>query len=147
MGYVDFYADQAEPISWAISRFDESQKDFKKAFFQVEPLKERILRLGFKPGNYRLRVSILNRVTHGPVLVDVEVKDGLIAPVQVKLTAAGTARVEDKDIKMGSKVRGRRGLSVSYDVSVAYEVSTKAGEPAPFAPKDKMPYGRQEGTL
>ena len=141
-GYVDFYTDPPTTLSGEISRFDVSRQEFKKVISQVEPLEKRTLRLAFVPGHHRLRLTVYNKVTRGPALVEIDVKDGMITPVRVAITEVGSAQVKDKDILMGSKVKGRRGITVSYDESVVYQVSAEANASVPYQVKERMAYGR-----
>jgi hypothetical protein len=141
-GYVDIYKDFPDPVSWEVSRFDVSRRQYQRLYFVVEPLPERILRLGLPPGHHQLRLEILNCVTRGPAMVEVEVKDGMVTPVPTTFMAAGSTQVKDKDILMGSKVKGRRGITISYDESTVYQVSAEAGASVPYEVKEKMPYAR-----
>ena len=55
-GYVDFYAVNADDLSWDVT----DVKRNKKVFYEFDPVKEPILRLAFKPGKYQLRITFLN---------------------------------------------------------------------------------------
>ena len=141
-GYVDFYVESEDPISWEVSEFAPKRKDYKSVFSDIEPSPDRVLRLAFTPGHKKLRVAIINRVTKGPVPFEADVHDGLITPVRVSFAAAGSTRVKDRDILMGAKIKGRRGIKVTYDVSVVYQVSVEPDTPKPYLVKEQMPYWR-----
>ena len=141
-GYVDFYVGTNAPISWEVSEFDPKRNDYKSVFSDIEPSPDRVMRLAFTPGHKRLRVAIINRVTKGPVPFEVKVDDGMVTPVHVSFAAAGSTRVKDKDILMGAKIKGRRGIKVTYDVSAVYQVSVEPDTPKPYLVKEQMPYFR-----
>lgn len=141
-GYADFHADPAGELSWEVAHYDDRTKSFKVFFSQLDPLPDKVLRLAFAPGHYRLRVTFLNRVIAQPAEVDVEVPDGKITPVQVTLTAAGTAQVETTDVSRGATVKGRYGQRIRYgsDETVMYGISAVADPPVAYQLKEKMPY-------
>ncbi len=143
-GYVDFHTDSTEALSWEVARFDDRAQNFQAVFSELDPLPGRVLRLAFPPGPLRLRVTFLNCVVQEPGMVEVNLPDGMITPVRVVLTAAGTALVERKDERRGGTYRGRygRGTKYSSDESVSYRVSAEAQTPLPYHVKERMPYAR-----
>ena len=143
-GYVDLYADSAGELRWQVSRFDERAQSFKNVFSEWDLPPGRVLRLAFRPGHYRLRVTFTNRVVQEPGLVEVEVKDGLITPVHVQLTEAGTAAVQTKRTSVGGTAYGRYGRRTKFGSgeSTLYRVSAAADEPTPYQLQEQMPYAR-----
>ena len=75
-GYVDFHADSAGELYWQVERFDDRTQSFKNVFSTFDPLPDKVLRLAFVPGHYRLQVTFLNRVITQPAEVEVEVQAG-----------------------------------------------------------------------
>ena len=143
-GYVDFHADPADELFWQVEEFDSHAQSFKKVVSELEPPAGGILRLAFVPGHHRLRVAFLNRVITLPAEIEVEAKDGKIIPVRVNLIAAGTTQVQTKDISYGATAKGRYGQRTKYgsDETVSYRLSAMAEAPAPYRPKEQMPYAR-----
>ena len=143
-GYVDFYADSSGELSWEVARFDDHTQGFKSVFSEFEPPPGRVLRLAFTPGHYRLRVTFMNRVVQEPGLAEVEVKDGLITPVQVALIPDGTTQVKTKETRVGGTFKGRygRGTEFGSDESTLYRVSAEAKSALPYQVKEQMPYAR-----
>jgi hypothetical protein len=137
-GYVDFYAVNADDLCWDIT----DVKRNKKAFYEFNPVKEPILRLAFKPGQYQLRVTFLNHVVLQPGVADVEVRDGLVTPVTVTLLPAGTALVETRSGQAGATYYGRYGrrTRIRSNEAVSYEVSVEPQPSVPFQPRSQMPY-------
>jgi hypothetical protein len=136
-GYVDFRADDSEPLNWQVSRQDGNTQNFTVIYSELSPPADGILRLAFAPGNYHLQVTFLNRVVAEPGSVEVEVVDGKITPVQVTLTPAGTASVQQKEMRIGMKAGGFGGrkTTVTSDESVSYQVTAVTAAPLPYQPK------------
>ncbi len=137
-GYVDFYAVNADDLSWDIT---DVKRD-KKVFYEFDPVKESILRLAFKPGQYQLRVTFLNHAIVVPGVADVEVRDGMVTPVTVTLLPAGTALVETRSGSAGATYYGRYGrrTRIRDEKAASFEVSAEPQAPVPFQPRAQMPY-------
>ncbi|MFZ0827771.1 MAG: hypothetical protein WAO02_10145 [Verrucomicrobiia bacterium] len=137
-GYVDFYAVNADDLSWDIT---DAKRD-KKVFYEFDPVKESILRLAFKPGRYQLRVTFLNHVILKPGVADVEVRGGMVTPVTVTLLPAGTALVETRSGQAGSTYYGRYGrrTRIGSNEAESYEVSAETQPSVPFQPRAQMSY-------
>jgi hypothetical protein len=138
-GYVDFHANPAGELSWEVARFDDRTQGFKTVFSTLEPLPDEVLRLAFAPGHYRLRVTFLNRLIAQPAEVEVEVKDGMITPVQVALVPEGTALVERKEQRVGPTIKGhyRSNSKLSSDESTTYRISAAANASTPYQVKER----------
>src|SRR5450432_2057429 len=67
-GYVDFRADDSEPLNWQVSRQEAGTQNFKVIYSELSPPAAGILRLAFAPGNYHLQVTFLNRIVAEPGL-------------------------------------------------------------------------------
>ena len=89
-------------------------RDFELVFWDLDPPPGGILRLAFAPGHHRLRVALLNCVIKKPVVVEVEVQDGKVLPVRVRLTEAGTTVVETKEQERGGTAFGRYGRRTKF---------------------------------
>ena len=141
-GYVDLYADSSGELSWGVARFDARTQSFRNVFSEFEPPPGRVLRLAFPPGQYRMRVTFMNRVVREPGLVEVEVKDGLITPVHVALISDGTTQVETKKTSFGGTAYGRYGrrTSISSNEAIMHRVSAEAEASVPYQVKEQMPY-------
>lgn len=137
-GYVDFYAVNADDLSWEITDVQRN----KKVFYEFDPVKESILRLAFKPGQYQLRVTFLNHAILVPGVADMEVRDGMVTPVTVTLLPAGTALVETKSGQAGGTYYGRYGrrTRIKNNEAASYEVSAEPQPPVPFQPRAQMSY-------
>ena len=144
-GYVDFYTESVGEPAWDIQRFDASANEFKLAFSELKLIEGGLLRLAFAPGRHRLRVTFLNRVIAEPAVVEVDVRDGQVSPVQVTLAEAGTSSVQTRQESRGATYRGRsrrRAEIGSYEAKI-YRVSAATQESRPYQLKEQMPYARQ----
>jgi len=141
-GYVDFHGDPSGELSWEVARYDDHAQSFKVFFSQLDPLPDKVLRLAFAPGHYRLRVTFLNRIVTQPAEIEVEVQDGKITPVRVALTSAGVALVETRETSRGGTAKGRYGrrTKIGSDETVMYGISAVADPPVPYQVKERMPY-------
>ena len=144
-GYVDFYAEPAAELCWDIEQVDGAGG--KKLFSRFEPVRESTLRLAFRPGKYRLQVTFLNRVILEPAEVDIEVKDGMITPVQVKFSEAGTTMVEQKEVQVRGTAYGRygRATKIRAEESKMFRIEAGAQPSRPYATREQMPYARKPG--
>jgi hypothetical protein len=141
-GYADFYCETNEPLSWEVAEMDTNGQRARVIYSSFDPLEEKILRLAFEPGRYRLRISFLNQVVLDRGMIEVEIKDGMITPVHVTLAAAGTALVERKERSVGPTFYGRSGRNTavgSYETQT-WRVEAVLSDPLPYRVKDQMPY-------
>jgi hypothetical protein len=140
-GYVDFYSNSTN-LSWQVMRFDEDSKEFKNVFTQYGPLPDRVLRLALAPGQHRLQVLILNRIVQEPAEVAVEVQDGKVTPVRIKLIEAGTSNIQTKETSAGGTAFGRYGRRTKFrvDETATYQLSATADSPVDYQVKERMPY-------
>ena len=136
-GYIDFYVQSSEGLAWEVQGFDSAANRFKTLFSNLEPIKDGVLRLAFKPGTQQVRVTFLNRVIMQPAVLDVTVHDGQITPVQVTLTEADTVSVSTRQETMGRGARGyygRRYEFGSYDTK-SFKLTAVAQPPKAYTPK------------
>jgi len=141
-GYVDFHADPPGDLFWEVSNIDDPQNP-KVLFSELSAPEGGVLRLAFPPGHHRVRITFLNRVIKVPGETDVEVRDGKITPVRVKLTDAGAASVQTITQGSGSSAQGRFRSSNRYgsDSSVMYGLAAVAETPIDYQPKERMTAG------
>jgi hypothetical protein len=143
-GYVDFYADSSAELWWEVKSFDDRTQSFKSVFSEFKPPPNGILRLGFAPGRYRLRVTFLNRTVLEPALAEVEVKDDMITPVRMEFTDAEASTVETKSTSVGSTAYGRYGrrTKIGSSENPIYRVTASPQPPQAYRLKEQMPYAR-----
>lgn len=142
LAYVDFYPKDHEPVAWSVQQFDAGANQFRKLFWDAQPPQEGILRLALPPGNHRLQVSILNRIVLDPVVIEIAAVAGRVTPVEVQLSAAGTALVRTTETRRGPTYRGRygRATSVDYFESHPLQIRAEAQPTQPYQRKERMAY-------
>jgi len=140
MGYVDFYATDADNLYWDVT----DVKQNKKVFYDFDPLGEPILRLAFKPGQYDLQVNFLNHVIATPGTAEVNVQEGMITPVTVTLLPAGEAVFRTKRTAAGSTYYGTYGrrTTINDNPATSYEVVLEPEAPLPYQRKEQMSYAQ-----
>jgi hypothetical protein len=144
MGYVDFHAASPGQFTWQVSRFDAGTKDYQQIYSCFDPPGEGIVRLALAPGQYRLRVELLNRLTTGPLDVELRVEDGQITPVRLTVARVGTGDVETVETNVGGTLYGRygRNTTISDDAEARYKIGGTVQETVAYRPKGEMPYAQ-----
>jgi hypothetical protein len=137
-GYVDFYCDNADNLYWDIT----DNKTNKKVFYEFDPIKEPILRVALKPGQYQLRINFLNHVISTPATTEVDVHNGMITPVTVTLVEEGTETVRTTDTHTGGTYYGRYGRNtrIVTTESTSYDIMAEPRPSLPYQQKAQMPY-------
>jgi hypothetical protein len=140
VGYVDFYCAENPSLAWDVDQITPGGA--QKIFSEPNPVANGVLRLAFAPGNYHFEVSFLNQVISEQGTIELEVKQGLVTPVQAKLTPGGTSTVLEKETRTGSTYYGRAGRStrITGNESNAYHVVLNQQAPLAYSRKELMPY-------
>jgi hypothetical protein len=142
-GYIDFYSKPDADLFWEVERFDSSANAYKTAFSEMKPVKDEFLRLGFAPGTYQLRLTVLNLAVVEPAIVQVEVKEGFVTPVLVELAQVGQSAVVSKETRVGSNLYGRYGRRtkiINSQTGGIYRATASAQPFQPYQPKQQMSY-------
>jgi hypothetical protein len=140
VGYADFYCKDAPALAWDVRQRNPD----KKLFYSPDPVEKGILRLAFAPGSYRVTVSFLNQVVPYPGEVGIEIKEGMVTPVQAHLVPGEDAAIVGKTVHAGGTVYGRAGRTTKITTEGAdtFRVELNAEPPLAFAKKEHMPYAR-----
>jgi hypothetical protein len=143
-GYVDLFTDAADPLDWQVECFDDVTQSFRTVYSEFKPPAGGVVRLGLAPGHYRLRVMFLNLALVAPALAEVEVKDGMITPVLIELSAAGETTVQTKDTSIGSTAYGRYGrrTKIVSEKNATYRAKASAQPVEAYRLKQQMPYAQ-----
>jgi hypothetical protein len=137
-GYVDFYAAGGEDLHWEV--IDATNN--KKLFSEYEPVEGGVLRLALPPGRHTLQVQFRNRVVLESEAKEIELRDGMVTPVRVRMEDAGTINVRERKAQWGDSFSGRRGrvTKISTPESLAFHVFLEPASPVPYQTKAQMPY-------
>ena len=143
-GYVDFHAGATNDLYWQVERGEAGAQDFKIVYSKFAPPAGGFLRLALAPGHYQLRVTIMNRAVREPGLVAVEVQDGLITPINVRLMPDGVTQMQHKANRVGAIAGSRYGIRTEYSSteSTLFRLSLEVEPPTPYRVKEQTSYAQ-----
>jgi hypothetical protein len=97
-----------------------------------------IVRLALSPGAYEMTITILNTTISEPAIVQVQVVDGQLTPVRVRLSEDGTTQVQ----RTHTQVPGRytRRTKITADEARSFRLDADILPPIPYYPKEQVPY-------
>lgn len=141
-GYVDLYADSTGELSWQVVQMDPGSGKGKTVFFDLKPPRDKILRFAFPPGQYLLQVTFLNQAIEKPVEFKVDVQEGMVTPVLVRLEEAGTTSVQTREYRAGPTYGGKYGKRTKHGAyeGQMFRIKTDVHEPVLYRTKEQMPY-------
>lgn len=144
-GYIDFRSEPPGGLWWEVLAFNGRAQTFEKVYSELKEPAWDVLRLAFPPGHHRLQLAFLNEVIVAPVEVEVDVQDGKITPVLVKLSEAGTASVLSKDYNWSGNARGRYGRRtvIGSRQAVRYLVTPTVEPKRDYKVVQQMPYAHE----
>jgi hypothetical protein len=141
MGYVDFYTDSSLSLSWEVKRAAEPGGEMKTVYSEFDPVQGTVLRLAAPPGNYRFQIWFMNQATEGPQTVQVQVADGKVTPVHVRLDSAGTTSIDRKVYGFRPSTKGfGHGTKIVVDENAVFRINALAEAPRAYDTKERMPY-------
>ena len=139
-GYVDFFTQPKEDVWWKVDVFDARKQDYKEFTAQFKAPGQAIFRVAARPGLHKGRISFVNQGIEAPAEVEVEVREGMITPVEVKVSKGGSSyvrTVEDR-ARSGFNTAGRN--KVTDSPQQLWQISAAALPPAPYGPKESTAY-------
>ncbi len=143
-GYVDFYDTTTNDFYWQIERYDVRKQSFKIIYDDMASVTGGFLRLALAPGHYQLRITIMNRATKEPPVVEVDVQDGMITPVQVEFVPDGVTQIQNQTKRAGVIVGHQYGVRTQYSSSEAtlYKLLAEVEPPTPYRVKAQTDYAQ-----
>ena len=140
-GYVDFYTDSSQGLSWEVKRGDAQTGEMRTVFSEFKPVSGNILRLATPAGNHRFEVWFSNQVTTGPQTVLVQVANARVTPVHVTLTPAGSTSVDSQSYVYRPTVKATRRVSKFVSgQQQTFQIGVVAAGLRDYQPKERMPY-------
>jgi hypothetical protein len=139
-GYVDLFTQPKEDVWWKVDVFDSRKEGYKEFTAQFKAPGQAIFRIEARPGLHKGRISFVNQAVEAPAEVEVEVREGMITPVEVKVTKAGSSyvrTVEDR-ARSGFNTAGRNKVT-DYPQQL-WQISATALPPVPYTPKENTAY-------
>ena len=139
-GYVDLFTQPKTNVWWKVDVFDSRIQGYKEFTAQFEAPEQAIFRVAARPGPHKARISFVNQAIEAPAEVEVEVREGMITPVEVKLDKGDTSyvRVVDDRARAGFRTAGRN--EVTDYTQQRWRISATAQPPGPYTPKESTAY-------
>jgi hypothetical protein len=135
-GYVDLYTVPKTEAWWKVDVFDPARQGYKEVSAEFKAPGEGIFRVEARPGRYKARISFVNQAIEAPAEVEVEVREGMITPIQVTLKEGDTTYVRIVEDKVKDLYRNK---ATDYHQQ-RWRISALAQPPVPYAPKGQMAY-------
>jgi hypothetical protein len=141
-GYVDLFTQPRTDVWWKVDVYDSRKQDYREFTAQFKSPGQAIFRVEARPGSHRARISFVNQAVEAPAEVEVDVREGMITPVEVKLNKGGSSyvRVTEDRARSGFRTAGRNKVT-DYPQQV-WQISATALPPLPYSPKENAAYWR-----
>ncbi|HVM50538.1 MAG TPA: hypothetical protein VMU04_21105 [Candidatus Acidoferrum sp.] len=139
-GYVDLFTQPKKDVWWKVDVFDARQQGYKEFTAEFKAPGQEILRVQARPGVHKARISFVNQAIQAPAEVEVEVREGMITPVEVKLTEAGSSYVRDVEDRAVSGFRTAGRNKVTDYPQQVWQITATALPPIPYTPKENTTY-------
>jgi hypothetical protein len=139
-GYVDFFTQPREDVWWKVDVFDSRKQDYREFTTEFKTPGEGILRVEARPGPHKGRISFVNQAIEAPAELEIEVREGMITPVEVKVAKGGSSyvrSVEDR-ARSGFNTGGRNKVTDSQQQ--LWQITARALPPIPYIPKQNAAY-------
>jgi hypothetical protein len=132
-GYVDIFDPEGRAFSWDI----RNARGGRSLYTEFKP-RTGIVRLALSPGAYELTITILNTTISEPAIVQVQVVDGQLTPVRVRLSEEGITQVQ----RAHTQVPGRytRRTKITAEEAQTFRINADVLPPMPYRPKEQVPY-------
>jgi hypothetical protein len=137
---VDLYTQPQTDVWWKVDVFDPRTEGYKEFSTQFKAPEQAIFRVEARPGAHRARISFVNQAIEALAEVEVEVRVGMITPVEVKLDQGDSSyvRVVDDRARSGFRTAGRNQVT-DYSQQ-RWHISAIAQPPVPYTPKENTAY-------
>jgi hypothetical protein len=139
-GYVDLFTQPKTDVWWKVDVFDSRIQGYKEFTAQFKAPEQAIFRVEARPGPHKARISFVNQAVEAPAEVEVEVREGMITPVEVKLDKGDSSyvRVVDDRARAGFRTAGRNQVT-DYSQQ-RWRISATAQPPRSYTPKGNAAY-------
>ena len=139
-GYVDLFSQPKTDVWWKVDVFDTRTESYKEFTAQFKAPEQAIFRIAARPGPHKARISFVNQAIEAPAEVEVEVREGMITPVQVKLDKGDTSYVRVVDDRARSGFRNAGRNQVTDYSQQRWQISATPQPPVPYTPKENTAY-------
>ena len=135
-GYVDLYTVPRTEAWWMLDVFDPRRQSYKEFTAQFKAPGEGIFRVEARPGRHKARISFVNQAVEAPADVEVEVREGMITPVEVKLSPGDKTYVRVVDDRAKNIHRNK----VTDYSQTRWQISAVAQPFIPYTAKQNTAY-------
>jgi hypothetical protein len=132
-GYVDIFDPEGGSWSWSI----ENPHGGCSFYTEYRP-QPGIVRIALSPGPYELGIAILNTAISKPPAVKVQIVDGQLTPVRVRLSNQGTNQFRREHTQLPG--RYLRRTKITSDEAQTHRVEAEVLPSIPYRPKEQVPY-------
>jgi hypothetical protein len=139
-GYVDLYTQPKSDVWWKVDVFDTRTQGYREIIAQFKAPEQGIFRMAFRPGPCKARVCFVNQAVEAPAEIEIEVRKGMITPVQVKLGQGDTSYVRVVADRGRSGFRNAGRNQVTDYAQQRWQISAAAQPPVPYIPKEDTAY-------
>jgi hypothetical protein len=139
-GYVDLYTQPKTDVWWKLDVFDTRSERYKELAAQFKAPEQAIFRIAARPGSHKARISFVNHAIEAPAELEVEVREGMITPVQVKLGKGDTSYVRITGDRAHSGLRNAVRNEVTDYEQQRWQISATAQPPVAYTPKESTAY-------
>ena len=139
-GYVDLYTQPKADVWWKVDVFDSRKQNYKEFTAQFKTPAQAIFRVEARPGRHKARISFVNQAVEAPAELEVEVREGMITPVEVKVNKGDSSyvRVVEDRAASGFRTAGRNRVT-DYSQE-RWQIFARAQPPVPYIPKEQTAY-------
>ena len=139
-GYVDLFTRPKTDVWWKVDVFDARQQNYKEFTAQFKTPEQAVFRVEARPGRHKARIGFVNQAIEAPAEVEVEVREGMITPIEVKLAQGGSSyvRVVEDRARSGYRTAGRNRVT-DYSQPL-WQISATVQPPVPYTPKANTAY-------
>ena len=135
-GYVDLYTLPKTEAWWKVDVFDPGRQSYKEFSAQFKAPGEGVFRIEARPGRHKARVSFVNQAIEAPAEVEVEVREGMITPVQVSINQGDSTYVR----VVGDRARDVHRNKVTDYQQERWRISAVAQPFIPYTAKQNTAY-------
>jgi hypothetical protein len=135
-GYVDLYTVPRSAVWWKVDVYDPDRQNYKEFTAQFQTPGDDIFRVQARPGKYKARISFVNQAIESAAEVEVEVRVGMITPVEVKVEKGDTTSVRVVEDRAKNIYRNK----VTDYTQTRWRISAMAEPAVPYTIKQNSSY-------
>jgi hypothetical protein len=132
-GYVDIFDPEGRSFSWDVKDIRQQ----RSIYTDYKP-QSGIVRFPVSPGSYDLSIRILNTAISNPATVHIQVVDGQVTPIRVRLSEQGTTQIDRTHTPLPG--RYTRRTKITAEETQSFRLDGDVLPPIPYRPREQVPY-------